>query len=118
MTPATIFICAVCRNGEDADSRPGALFIEALRERAAARNVDLAIEEVECLAVCKRPATLALAAPGKWTYVIGDLDRDAHLDETIDAALAYAASANGVVPWKERPVSFRKGVVSRIPPLK
>lgn len=111
-------MCTACRNGDDADSRPGALFVEALRARAAARSLEFAIEPVECLAVCKRPATLALAAPGKWTYVIGDLDPDLHVDETIDAALAYAASENGIVPWKERPASFRKGVVSRIPPLK
>ena len=26
-------------------------------------------------------------------------------------------SVGGIVPWKERPVSFRKGVVARVPPL-
>ena len=77
----------------------------------------IAVLPVECLAVCKRPCTIALAADNKWTYLIGDLDADLHLDEIVGAAKSFAASANGIVPWKERPVSFRKGVVARVPPL-
>ena len=114
----TIFVCVSCRHGDDADSRPGATFIEALQARLAARGAaGVAVEAVECLAVCKRPSTVALAADGKWTYVIGDLDVDADVDDLIDSARAFAASANGVVPWKERPACFKKGVVSRTPPL-
>ncbi len=77
----------------------------------------IAVVPVECLAVCRRPCTIALAADGKWTYLIGDLDTDSHLDEIAGAAESFAASANGIVPWKERPASFRKGVVARVPPL-
>ena len=75
------------------------------------------LKAVECLSVCKRPCTVALAAPGKWTYVVGDLDRESHLEDIVVAARRYAASADGIVPWRERPLSFRKGVVSRTPPL-
>jgi len=117
MNGAKMFVCISCRAGEASDGRPGVQFIDALRERAAERGVTLAIEPVESLAVCKRPTTIALAAPDKWTYVIGDLDTDADLDGTIDGAIGYARSENGVVPWKERPACFKKGVVSRIPPV-
>lgn len=113
----TVFVCVSCRDGADAEVRPGAVFLDALRTRLSERNLTLAVEPVECLAVCKRPATIAFAAPGKWTYVIGDLDVEAHVDDLIDAAQSFAASDNGIVPWKERPVCFRKGVVSRTPPL-
>ena len=89
---------------------------EALGERLASEP-DIALKAVECLSVCKRPCTVALAAPGKWTYVVGDLDRDLHLEDIVVAARRYAASAEGIVPWRERPLSFRKGVVSRTPPL-
>lgn len=112
-----IVVCTACRDSADADARPGARFLEALRARLAARSIDLAIEGAECLAVCKRPATIALAAPGKWTYVIGDLDAGAQIDDVIDSALRYGESENGIVAWKDRPVCFRKGVVSRTPPL-
>ncbi len=67
--------------------------------------------------MCKRPCTIALAAPAKWTYVVGDLNREAHLEDIVAAARRYAASPAGIVPWRERPLSFRRGVVSRTPPL-
>jgi predicted metal-binding protein len=75
------------------------------------------VTPVECLSVCKRPCTVALAAGGKWTYVVGDLDPESQVDDVVDMALRYGASGNGIVPWRERPQSFRKGVVSRTPPL-
>ena len=89
---------------------------EALAERLSSEP-GVALKAVECLSVCKRPCTVALAAPGKWTYVVGDLDRDSHLEDILVAARRYAASREGIVPWRERPLSFRKGVVSRTPPL-
>jgi predicted metal-binding protein len=89
---------------------------EALRGRLASEP-DIALKPVECLSVCKRPCTVALAAPGKWTYVVGDLTRESHLEDIVIAARRYAASPEGIVPWRERPLSFRKGVVSRTPPL-
>jgi len=114
----TIFVCTVCRQGDDAYSRPGQQFFESLQERFADDTESaIKVEPVECLAVCKRPCTMAFAGSGKWTYVIGDLDVGDHLDEIVAAAKSYAATANGVVAWKERPSSFRKGVVSRTPPL-
>ena len=89
---------------------------EALAERLSSEP-GVALKAVECLSVCKRPCTVALAAPGKWTYVVGDLDRDSHLEDIVVCARRYAASPDGIVPWRERPLCFRKGVVSRTPPL-
>lgn len=116
----TIHVCTACRRQRDdlpdGYDRPGVELASALASRLAGSRV--AVVEVECLAVCKRPCTIALAANGKWTYLIGDLDTDSHLDEIVGAAQSFAASANGIVPWKERPASFRKGVVARVPPLR
>ncbi len=67
--------------------------------------------------VCKRPCTVALAADDKWTYIVGDLSPDANAQDVIAAAKSYGASANGIIPWRERPQSFRKGVIARVPPL-
>jgi len=60
---------------------------------------------------------VALAAPDKWTYVVGDLSRESHLDDIVAAARRFAQSHDGLVPWRERPLAFRKGVISRTPPL-
>ena len=91
----------------------------ALYDALAARLAEagVALQPVECLSVCKRPCTVALAAPGKWTYVVGDLNRDDHIDDIVTAAPRYAATPDGLVPWRERPLPFRKGVISRTPPL-
>jgi predicted metal-binding protein len=35
----------------------------------------------------------------------------------VTAARRYDAAPDGLVPWRERPLPFRKGVVSRTPPL-
>jgi predicted metal-binding protein len=113
----TIFVCVSCRSGGDPESRPGAVFLDVLRARMAERNLPIPVETVECLAVCKRPTTVALAGAGKWTYVVGDLDIETHVDDVIDSALRFGESANGIVAWKDRPVCFRKGVISRTPPL-
>lgn len=116
----TIFVCVSCRprDQDNAADASGAALVDALRGKfaaASAHGVD--VKPVECLAVCKRPATIALVGAGKWTYLVGDLTQAEHLDEIVEAALSYQRSENGIVPWKERPASFRKGVVARIPPL-
>jgi len=116
-----IFVCISCRQrSEDGGdpTKPGAGLVSELRACLAASNAQgINVREVECLAVCKRPSTIALAAEGKWTYVIGDFETDAHLADIVTTALAYQRAPNGIVPWAERPASFRKGVISRIPPL-
>ena len=117
----TIHVCTACRRTRtdlpEGYDQPGLALAERLAAELAAKGSTIPVLPVECLAVCKRPCTIALSAAGKWTYLIGDLDTDTHLDEIVGAAEAYAASANGIVPWKERPQSFRKGVVARVPPL-
>jgi predicted metal-binding protein len=110
---ATLLVCVTCKSDE---GPMGEGLLEALSARLAAEP-DIALQPVECLSVCKRPCTVALAAPGKWTYVVGDLKRESHLEDIIVAARRYAASPEGIVPWRERPLAFRKGVVSRTPPL-
>jgi predicted metal-binding protein len=113
----TAFVCVTCR-GEDAETRPGRLLLDAVTAglRAVA-ECGVTVTPVECLSVCKRPCTIALAAPGKWTYVVGDLDHQQHVDDIINTAVRYGTTADGIIPWRERPQSFRKGVISRIPPL-
>lgn len=116
----TIHVCTVCRRVREdlaeGYDQPGLDLAEALTDRLAGAE-GISVLAVECLAVCKRPCTVAFAADGKWTYLVGDLDTQTHLDDIVGAARSYAASVNGIIPWKERPQPFRKGVVARVPPL-
>ena len=114
----TIFVCVTCRGADDAEARPGRDFYEALDERL--KNGDTAsvqVVPVECLSICKRPASVALAAPGKWTYVISGLEPEPHVEDIVTAAKLHAESENGVPPWRDRPECFKRNVVSRTPPL-
>jgi len=124
-----VSVCVSCRRAlmqpSDAPPDPGAeapferpgpaLAAELTRRFAGTPHI--LVTEVECLAVCKRPCTIALSADAKWTYLIGDLDTLAHAADIEAGVRAYAASDNGIVAWKERPTCFRKGVVARVPPL-
>lgn len=116
-TAMTIFVCGSCKSGDNTDTRPGLRLIETLAARLSGPESGIDLQSVDCLAVCKRPATISFVAPGKWTYVIGDIDVETHVDDVIAAARAYAESETGVVAWKQRPMFFRKGVIARIPPL-
>jgi predicted metal-binding protein len=118
----TIFVCVSCRRqiGESDESfdLPGPALAEALRSRLReGGHARAAVTPVECLAVCKRPCTVALSGADKWTYLIGDLDPLSHVEEIVAAALSFGTSENGIVPWRERPASFRKGVIARVPPI-
>ena len=112
---ATLYVCITCKAGDD---RPGRALFDALTARIAADGeAGVRLRAVECLSVCKRPCTVALAARGKWTYVVGDLSLDSHLEDIVTAARRFARTEDGIVPWRERPIPFRKGVISRTPPL-
>jgi predicted metal-binding protein len=110
---ATLLVCVTCKSGEE---QVGAGLFAALERRLTGES-GIALRPVECLSACKRPCTIALAAPGKWSYVVGDLTREAHVEDIVIAARRFAAAADGLVPWRDRPIAFRKGVVSRTPPL-
>lgn len=116
----TVFVCVSCRravNGADAFEQPGAGLVDLLQERLDAAGAgDITVTPMECLAVCKRPCTLAVTAAGCWSYIVGDLDPETHAGDIVDAVLAYRRSGNGIVPWAERPACFKKGVVARVPP--
>lgn len=115
-----LLVCTTCRlpdsdpAGDPAAPRPGAGLAAQLAANAPA---GIAVVPVECLSNCKRGCTVALRGPGRWTYVYGDLDPARHLAPLLDGAARYRDSADGLVPWRERPEHFRKHCIARIPPL-
>jgi predicted metal-binding protein len=112
-----LYVCTTCRaEGDTAEIRAGARLMAALAARLGAAPVPgLRIEPVECLSVCKRPCTVAVASAGRWTYVYGDLDAEASAGTILEGIGLYAGTPDGIVPWRARPEAFRKGVVARIP---
>ena len=113
----TIHVCVTCRaEGDASESRAGRRLHDALAAELAA-DPAIAVLPVECLSVCRRPCTVSFTAPGKWTYVYGDLAPDGAATAVAEAARLYGATADGLIPWKLRADPIKRGVVARVPPL-
>ena len=118
-TAVTLYVCVTCRAGEQDETTPraGRRLHDALTE-AQRRQEDsprFRIVEAECLSNCNRGCSAALTGPGRWSYIYGDLSQ-ASIDDLLTGASRYAATEDGLVPWRERPTIFRKGVIARLPP--
>ena len=115
----TLHVCVTCLAGEDRDTVPraGRRLHDGLVEALPRQDhpPSFRIVEVECLSNCDRGCSAALSGPGRWSYIYGDLTETA-VDDLIAGATRYAATTDGLVPWRERPMIFRKGVIARIPP--
>ncbi|WP_408093591.1 DUF1636 family protein [Rhodoplanes sp. SY1] len=115
--PVNLYVCVTCRLSADEEVRSGRLLHDTLvaaQQRHAAQ--DVTIVPTECLSNCNRACSVAVAGPGRWSYVYGGLAPE-QADEILSGAARYAATTDGLVPWRERPEILRKGVVARIPPL-
>ncbi|MFD2175744.1 DUF1636 family protein [Rhodobacter lacus] len=113
---ATLHVCTTCRRAGEApedEIRPGAALHAALADLPCPDGVR--IVPVECLSACTQGCSVALSAPGKWSYVYGRLG-PADAATVLEGAALYAQSADGLVPWRARPEIFRKQSLARIPP--
>lgn len=122
--PTTLHVCISCRSEGEAleprDARAGARLFAALKSAAEAAGRDIAIVPVDCMSVCKRPVTVGLSAPGKWTYVYGDFAKVSPEEAAatlLDGLARYEATGDGIIPWKERPEALKRGVIARLPPM-
>ena len=113
-----ILVCDSCRH-EDfpkvADTRPGALLLKALAKQEL--PVEIAVRSVKCLSNCSQGCSIALRGEGRWSYVYGNLTPNEHVSTIIEGATKYLTSADGLVPWRDRPEHVRKNCIARIPPL-
>ena len=113
----TLHVCITCRAGQtlqDGETTPGKLLYETIRDAGAPDGVTLI--PVECLSACSQGCSVALSAPGRWSYVYGRLS-EVNASDVIKGAAAYAAAPDGIVPWRSRPEIFRKQSLARIPPI-
>lgn len=115
-----IYICGACRlKGADMENpaRPGKDLAQSLAEKLNNQNLNeqFSLKMMQCMSVCSRPATISIVSPGKFTFTIGDLDPALAAEDIITFAKLYAISEDGIPAWKDRPDSFKTGIVSRTP---
>jgi predicted metal-binding protein len=117
---STLFVCTTCRREGDVPDGPraGGRLHEALaRELSHLDTRELNVVGVECLSNCQRGCSVAIAAPGKWTYIVGALDPDQHVGDVMAFARLHQASVDGLTVWRERPAHIRKNTIARVPPM-
>jgi predicted metal-binding protein len=117
MMTAVLHVCMTCKAGQpvsEGEAAPGAQLYAALTADPAPLGVE--VRPVECLSACDHGCNIALTQAGGWSYVYGRLGLG-DVPEILRGAAAYATSPDGIVPWRERPVVFRKQSIARIPPL-
>jgi len=114
---AVLHVCTTCRAGQpvaEGEACPGQALHDLLLQSGLPEVVTL--RPVECLSACDHGCAMALSKPGGWSYVYGRMTAE-DAPEILRGAGLYAASVDGIVPWRDRPVIFRKQSLARIPPL-
>lgn len=119
LAPVEILVCATCRAGQPTDQegpRPGAQLADALGDMDWPAHVS--VKSVECLSNCNSGCSVAVrGGAGRWTYVYGNFTGAEDAALAHEGLVKYAETQDGLVPWRERPVHFRKNCIARIPPL-
>jgi len=114
---STLLVCTRCNwTGSEAE-RAGPRGALLRLVRAVAGGV-ASVQAVACLSGCKRACAIGVMAPGKVTYLFGDLPPTPDAAADIAAfALQHAHAVDGWVPRADRPPTLREGILARLPPL-
>ncbi|MBZ8181129.1 DUF1636 domain-containing protein [Oscillatoria salina] len=125
-TEHKILVCSTCastwQDGKKVGISGGEKLLEELNQQNQVRSQTdkFAIESVKCMSACSHSCVVAFTAPGKFTYVFGNLSHDADRISTtsaavLDCASLYCQKPDGAMPWVERPEPLKQGIIARIP---
>jgi predicted metal-binding protein len=112
----TILVCITCRTPTDPLDAPRAGLALADATGAVA-GADIAVQPVRCLGNCSRGLSAAIRRDGAWTYIFGGLDATRDGPALIAGARLLAGAGDGLMPWRERPESLKRGLIARVPPI-
>ena len=116
----TVLVCVTCRAPDDpavVDApRAGQLLADATAA-AAREHADISVQSVRCLGNCSRGPSAAIRHERTWTYVFGGLDPQQDGPALIAGARLLANSTDGLMPWRGRPDSLKRGLIARVPPV-
>lgn len=112
-----ISVCTSCKVKGESD-RPGFALLDALRA-SLAENPNLRdgfeVGGVACMAGCNRPCAVGFHGQGKASYLFGDLETGADVDDLLRFARQYDALHDGWCSSVDRPGKLRKSTLARIP---
>ena len=114
--PIVVSVCITCKTG-DGGTVVGPDMFESVKA-AIGQSDHVQVRPVQCLSVCKRPATVAVTSADGYTFLFGDLQTDSGTAALVSFVKSYQKSDYGLVPWRERADVLRKGMVARVPPMR
>ena len=115
-----LHVCVTCKNaqlpapGEDDPAHGRVLFERIAAKLQGDAEAPIAVEPIVCMANCEQGCSVAISAPGKWSYLLGHLTPD-HAEDLITYGAAFRASKNGTVFRSKRPDSLYDSIVARFP---
>ncbi len=116
---STLLVCTRCNwTGSDAE-RAGPRSGQTLLDLVAAVVAGSArVQAVACLSGGQRACAIGVMAPGKVTYLFGDLPPTSDAAAEIVAfGRQHGCTVDGWVRRVERPPLLREGILERLPPL-
>lgn len=114
--PIVVSVCVTCKTA-DSGAVVGPDMFESVKA-AIDPSEHVQVRPVQCLSVCKRPATVAVTSADGYTFLFGDLQTDSGTAALVSFVKSYQKSDYGLVPWRERADVLRKGMVARVPPMR
>lgn len=121
-TQHTLFVCTSCATvrveGKPQGKSGGQELLEQLSElhQGWEQQSNFSIQPVECMSACSHSCVISFAAPGKYTYLFGDLPTQETASAVLECASQYLDSSDGSLPWAQRPKPLKYGIIARIPP--
>jgi len=115
--PVIVSVCTTCKTA-DGGAVVGPEMFAAVRAAIGEGDPNIIVWPVQCLSVCKRPTTVAVASPDGYTFLFGDLQTESGTAALVSFVQSYRKSDYGLVPWRAREEVLRKGMLARVPPLR
>lgn len=116
-----LYICVSCQSrgaeaAPEGESTDGRRLYEAVSSLVAAMGASAPVQIIPtlCFANCERGCNAGIAAPGKWSYLMGELGPE-HAADLLSYSAAYAKAKTGVVLPSGRPASMQHTVIARFP---
>jgi predicted metal-binding protein len=113
-----IYVCITCRRATDPKDAPSpgfALAAATAGALAAAGNPQLSVQRIRCLGNCNRALSAAIRADHTWSYVFGGLDPQDG-PALVTGAQLLSVAVDGIMAWRDRPDSLKRGLIARMPP--
>jgi predicted metal-binding protein len=120
---ATVLVCITCRaatdliDPSDADAPRAGAALAGATVVAAAGASNISVQRIRCLGNCSRGLSAAIRCENTWTYIFGGLEPTRDGPSLVIGAQLLAQAADGIMPWRGRPDSLKRGLIARVPPI-